>query len=111
MAQRGADIDIITGMPLGMKEEQDKAKASLEEEARLRARLQYLDLTKSLDGQTFVALVEKYLEERISQLVAADAQAQAYVKILTDLGQKELSAQKALKALTARYFGTSGPAS
>lgn len=103
MPQRGADVDIVTGRPRDMAAADGARAKQDQQEARLREQMQYLDLTRSADGQVFIRLVEKYLEERIRQLVMADEQSLAYIKLLNDMGQREWQAQKALRQFTARF--------
>ena len=96
----GADTDIITNQPKEMvaakKAEADRAK----EEALLKQKTRYIGLTSSQAGQELIALVQAHLQKRVDELIAEDAKAQALVSILTDMGVKEVTAEKALRKLT-----------
>jgi hypothetical protein len=104
MSVYGTDVDILTGKPLGMIQEENSRKEKEQEENILKNKMEYLDLSASPDGQKLIGIVEGHLAKRIDFLVANDPQAQAYLAILNDLGVKEFQANQAAKTYFAKYM-------
>jgi hypothetical protein len=104
MPQQGAEIDIITGRPLAKTQAEKEDAARVQEEARLKQHAQYAELLQTPPGEKLLSLILFYLQGRIAELVQADPQSQAYVKILTDLGAKEAVGRKAAETLMNRYL-------
>jgi hypothetical protein len=102
--EQGAKIDPVTLEPQMRQASQYQQERAKAEEARLAAKVADLSLAHSADGQRVIALIEAHLEKRIMELVAGDAQAQAYKHLLEDMGHKVMEAQRAVRTLAKRQL-------
>jgi hypothetical protein len=104
MESSGVKIDPITGRP----EEQVKAERALDaeksQEALLQEQANWFQVSKTEAGAKVVGLIQQKLATRIDTLVAADPEAQAFVKILQEMGVKEGIARAAAQQLHDRYI-------
>jgi len=102
----GANVDIVTLRPKVLKNENAAALRAAREEKELRAQAEDLALGFSEDGERFRALVTGRLEKRIEELVKADPEASAYLKLLEEMGHKFNTAKRAVEKLYQRHMGT-----
>ena len=98
----GTKIDIVTGMPVGYTDSEAASRhADRREEEHLKVKAEFCGVMKRIEGEKVLALIEHYLALRIDDLIKADAQAQAYITLLTDFGVRDSQARKAAARLTA----------
>lgn len=99
MNNSGVKTDILTGRPvedeIRKKESQDEAAAR----QRLKDEAAWQGVGESDAGRQLLALIKGKLDKRVEELVKADPEATAYVKILKEMGLKEATARAAAKAL------------
>lgn len=91
----GPSTDILSGRPKELIDEETAASSKAATEKNLREKMDFLGLTRSIDGKKLISLVQGLLEKRIDELLKEDLQSQAYIKVLTELGIKETLANKA----------------
>jgi hypothetical protein len=104
MPQQGAEINIITGEPVLRDQEAAEQERQASHEDRLAKQAQYADLLRSEPGEKLIHILEAHLTQRIVDLVQADPQATAYVKILNELGVREFVGRRATQILMNRYL-------
>jgi hypothetical protein len=105
----GVKTDILTNRPLELVQAEQEQEAKAKQEDRLKEQMEFLNLSQTADGKKLLGLVEKKLQDRIVQLVKDDPEAQAYSKLLKDLGIKEALAEKAAEIYLASYRKKAGP--
>jgi dTDP-glucose pyrophosphorylase len=104
MGTKGSvEVDITTGRPLELVQAEQANTEKAKKESLLKERMEFLNLSQTADGKKLLALVERKLLDRIGDLVKADPEAQAYTKILKDLGIKEVLAEQAAKEYLSQY--------
>lgn len=104
MPQQGAEIDIVTGNPILLKQEEADQERQAAHEDRLAQQAQYAELLRSEPGEKLIRILEGHMTQRIVELVQADPQASAYVKILNELGVREFVGRRATQILMNRYL-------
>ena len=94
MITGGVDVDIETGLPLGAKKTNvDQAIADSS-----RMEMEANDLLTELhspEGLRIVQEITSYLEKRIDDLVAADAECRSLMRVLANIGHKIHAADRA----------------
>jgi hypothetical protein len=102
MEGSGVKVDPVTLKPVTANPE-DKALAAEElKDKNLKAQAAWMNVSQTEAGRQLVDLIREKLNARVSALVKADPEADAYVKILTDLGVKEGMATAASRELVAK---------
>jgi len=102
----GAETDILTNQPKELLAQKKAEESRIKEENLLKAKTQFIGLTSSQAGQELIKLVLDHLHRRIDELLAADPRAQALISLLSDMGVKEIGAEKALKRLATLKMRT-----
>ena len=105
MQGKGADIDIVTGRPAEMQKKETDQDREQKEQAILKRQAELAGLILSDAGQLLIEMIEKRLQARIEEVLAADPEAIGYVKILQDLGNKDRLGREAMKKLVAARLG------
>ena len=95
-----------TTKPKELDREQREAIAAEEEKKRLESKTAFLSVAESESHKVLVGLINKKLEERITELVDADPEASVCVKILSELGIQKGHAAQAAKKLEELYLKT-----
>lgn len=95
----------MTGKPVNATVEEKKAleQKRLAEQA-IRGQEAEAKLV-SEEGNLFVGIVQEHLTRRIDELVLADAEARAYIDILTGLGHQVIIGKKAAQRLVELRLG------
>jgi hypothetical protein len=105
MQVKGAEIDIVTGKPVvvQMKAAAEERKAA--DEAGLVRQAEMAGLLRSDAGRVLIALITDKLQARIEQVLVADPEAAAYVKILQEMGNRDRLGRDAMKRLVQTKLG------
>ena len=93
--QSGPSTDILTNQPLEKTTSDRAAQKQAEEERLLKAKAAFIGISTSEAAQIVIAMIQTSLNQRIDALLRADAESQAYMKLLTDMAVRENQAEKA----------------
>jgi len=99
MNNSGVKTDILTGRPVEDEIRKKDMKAETEAKERLKAEASWQGVAESDAGRKLLDLIRDKLDKRVEELVKADPESSAYVKILKEMGLKEATARAAAKAL------------
>lgn len=103
MESSGVKIDPISGRPVKEESREGKVKAEEErQETLLKSQAAWQRVSQTEAGKNLLAMITEKLENRVAALVKDDAESQAYMKILTEMGVKEGVASAAVKTLMAK---------
>lgn len=101
----GMAVDIRSGRPRGKGPTEKEMLMEGQLEADVSAGIEAEQKLKTRAGKFFVADIEKNLQRRIEELVNADPEAIAYLRLLDNLGRDIQIGEAAAKRLTRIRLG------
>lgn len=107
MSMHGAEVDILSGRPLGSGDDSPAPESNLaggRQAVTLRRQAHFLAVAGSAEAQQLVDDVSEVLMGRIGEFLTTDPAGQAMVSILARLGAKKGIARAAVTRLQ-REFG------
>jgi hypothetical protein len=98
----GSQVDPKTGLPLEMVRQDNRLRQQEQEQAAESEGRRIAAELREEDGRALVKHVRETLTRRVDDLVAADPEAKAYVRLLKELGVKIAIGRMSAERIIAR---------